>query len=83
MANQQVMKALRYAYVGRKRRKREFRSLWIVRINASVRERGFTYSSFIRKLKNSNVGINRKMLAQIAVLDHMCFDQIVKAITTE
>ncbi len=80
MANQQVMKALRYAYVGRKRRKREFRSLWIVRINASVRERGMTYSSFIRQLKNFKVGINRKMLAQIAVLDSNCFDEVVKAI---
>lgn len=83
MANQQVMKALRYAYIGRKRRKREFRSLWIVRINASTRERGMTYSSFIRKLKNSNIGINRKMLAQIAVLDSRCFDEVLKIANKE
>ena len=67
MANQQVMKALRYAYVGRKRRKREFRSLWIVRINAAVRETGSSYSSFISKLKKSEIGLNRKMLAQLAL----------------
>ena len=77
MANQQVMKALRYAYVGRKRRKREFRSLWIVRINAFVRERGMTYSSFVKRLKHSKVALNRKMLAQIAVLDTKCLDKVV------
>ncbi len=80
MANQQVMKALRYAYVGRKRRKREFRSLWIVRINASVRERGMTYSFFTRKLKDLKIGINRKMLAQIAVLDNKCFDEVIRVV---
>jgi large subunit ribosomal protein L20 len=83
MANQQVMKALRYAYVGRKRRKREFRSLWIVRINAYVREKGMTYSSFIRKLKDSKVGINRKMLAQIAVLDNRCFDEVINVLAKD
>jgi len=83
MANQQVMKALRYAYVGRKRRKREFRSLWIVRINAFVREKGMTYSYFIKRLKHSKIGINRKMLAQIAVLDSKCFDELVKTISTD
>jgi len=81
MANQQVMKALRYAYVGRKRRKREFRSLWIVRINAAVREKGTTYSSFIRDLKNSKVAVNRKMLAQIAVLDTQCFDKVLNFVS--
>jgi len=83
MANQQVMKALRYAYIGRKRKKREFRSLWIVRINAFVREKGMTYSSFIKRLKHSKIGINRKMLAQIAVLDSKCFDELVKTISTD
>jgi large subunit ribosomal protein L20 len=83
MANQQVMKALRYAYVGRKRRKREFRSLWIVRINAFVREKDMTYSSFIKRLKNSKVAINRKMLAQIAVLDTKCFDEVIKVTNTD
>jgi len=82
MANQQVMKALRYAYVGRKRRKREFRSLWIVRINAAIREKGSTYSSFIRKLKSSKVAVNRKMLAQMVVVDSKCFDQVIKFVDT-
>ncbi len=80
MANQQVMKALRYSYVGRKRRKREFRSLWIVRINAAVRETGSSYSSFISKLKKSEIALNRKMLAQIAVLDKDCFTKVVQSI---
>jgi large subunit ribosomal protein L20 len=74
MANQQVMKALRYAYIGRKRRKRDFRSLWIVRINASVREDGLNYSSFISNLKQSNVALNRKMLAMLAFNDLAAFN---------
>lgn len=81
MANQQVMKALRYSYVGRKRRKREFRSLWIVRINAAARENGVSYSNLISSLKSSNVAINRKMLAQIAVLDNNCFKELFKLVT--
>ena len=80
MANQQVMKALRYSYVGRKRRKREFRSLWIVRINASVREDGLNYSSFISNLKHCNVALNRKMLAQLAVLDAPCLKKVIELV---
>lgn len=80
MANQQVMKALRYAYVGRKRRKREFRSLWIVRINAAVRETGSSYSIFMSKLKKSEIGLNRKMLAQLAVLDKECFTKVLQSV---
>ena len=76
MANQQVMKALRYSYIGRKRRKREFRSLWIVRINSAVRDQGLSYSSFISKLKKSDIALNRKMLAQLAVLDKECFTKL-------
>jgi large subunit ribosomal protein L20 len=78
LANEQVMKALRYSYVGRKRKKREFRSLWIVRINAAARDNGLTYSSLISLLKNANVGLNRKMLAQLAVLDLTSFKNVVK-----
>jgi len=78
MANQQVMKALRYSYVGRKCRKRQFRSLWIVRINAAVRQSGTNYSSFMSFLKRSNIGLNRKMLAQLAVLDFSSFNVVVK-----
>nr|YP_009420305.1 ribosomal protein L20 [Cryptomonas curvata]ASO75793.1 ribosomal protein L20 [Cryptomonas curvata] len=78
MANQQVMKALRYAYVGRKRRKREFRSLWIVRINAAARETGSNYSVLISALKKSEIALNRKMLAQIAVVDKDCFTKVIQ-----
>ena len=73
IANQQVMKALRYSYVGRKRKKREFRSLWITRINAASRLKGKTYSTLISSLKKSSVSINRKMLAQISLLDFNTF----------
>jgi large subunit ribosomal protein L20 len=78
IANQQVMKALRYSYVGRKRKKREFRSLWITRINAAARVEGIHYSGLIHSLKLSNIAINRKMLAQMAVSDTPSFQQILK-----
>jgi len=58
-------------------------SKWIVRINAFVREKDMTYSSFIKRLKNSRVAINRKMLAQIAVLDTKCFDEVIKVTNTD
>jgi large subunit ribosomal protein L20 len=77
VANQQVMKALRYGYIGRKRKKREFRSLWITRINAASRLNGVKYSQLINGLKTSNIAINRKMLAQIAVVDSHSFKEIV------
>lgn len=77
IANQQVMKALRYAYVGRKRKKREFRSLWITRINAAARINGTKYSNIIHSLKESKIAINRKMLAQMALLDPDCFAQVL------
>lgn len=76
IANQQVMKALRYGYVGRKRKKREFRSLWITRINAASRLQGTTYSTLMSKLKKSNICLNRKMLAQISVIDFNSFNVI-------
>ncbi|HEY9703059.1 MAG TPA: 50S ribosomal protein L20 [Allocoleopsis sp.] len=77
-ANQQVMKALRNAYRDRKKRKRDFRRLWIVRINAAVRQHGMSYSQFIGKLKKANVELNRKMLAHLAVLDPASFDKIAE-----
>jgi large subunit ribosomal protein L20 len=80
LANEQVMKALRYSYVGRKRKKREFRSLWIVRINAAARAKGLTYSLLMSKLKNLKVGLNRKMLAQLAVLDSSSFEQVLNLV---
>ena len=80
MANQQVMKALRYGYVGRKRKKRDFRRLWITRINAASRMHGMNYSSLISKLKSSQISLNRKMLAQMAVNDMTSFSTLVKSL---
>lgn len=79
IANQQVMKALRYAYIGRKRKKREFRSLWITRINAAARMEGLKYNTVISSLKKSNIGINRKMLAQLAVSDISSFNKVLES----
>nr|YP_009551042.1 ribosomal protein L20 [Pseudellipsoidion edaphicum]QAA11979.1 ribosomal protein L20 [Pseudellipsoidion edaphicum] len=69
IANQQVMKALKYSYSGRKNKKRWFRRLWINRINIASRQLGLTYSRLIFKMKSENIGLNRKMLANLAVLD--------------
>ena len=77
VANQQVMKALRYSYVGRKQKKRIFRRIWISRINAASRLNGISYSQLIHKFKKSNVDINRKMLSQIAVLDASTFKFLI------
>ncbi|MGB3297144.1 MAG: 50S ribosomal protein L20 [Phormidesmis sp.] len=77
-ANQQVMKALRNAYRDRRRRKRDFRRLWIARINAAARLNGTTYSRLIGDLRTSNIEINRKMLAQLAVLAPESFTKVVE-----
>ena len=77
-ANQQVMKALRYAYRDRRRRKRDFRRLWITRINAAARLNGMSYSRLIGQLKKADIEINRKMLAQMAVLDPDGFSKVVE-----
>lgn len=77
-ANQQVMKALRNAYRDRKKRKRDFRRLWITRINAAAHQHGMSYSQLIGNLKKANVQLNRKMLAQMAVLDPASFDKVVQ-----
>ena len=76
-ANEAVMRALRSAYVGRKLRKRDFRKLWITRINAAARINGLSYSKLINGLKLAEVEINRKMLADIAVNDEESFRQLV------
>nr|YP_005352975.1 ribosomal protein L20 [Mankyua chejuensis]ADZ48007.1 ribosomal protein L20 [Mankyua chejuensis]AJJ48637.1 ribosomal protein L20 [Mankyua chejuensis] len=72
-ANQQRMKALVYAYRGRTNRKREIRRLWIARINAAARDNGITYNSMIHYLYKNQISLNRKILAQIAILDRNCF----------
>lgn len=76
-ANQAVMKSLNYAYVGRKRRKRDFRKLWIQRINAAARQNGLSYSKFINGLRKADVEINRKMLSELAIHDEKAFTQLV------
>jgi len=78
VANQQVMKALRYSYVGRKQKKRMFRKIWISRINAASRLNGTSYSRVIYKFKQSNIDLNRKMLSQIAILDTSTFQSLVQ-----
>ncbi|ELR97201.1 50S ribosomal protein L20 [Gloeocapsa sp. PCC 73106] len=77
-ANQQVMKALRNSYRDRRNRKRDFRRLWITRINAASRQHGISYSQLAGKLKKANIEINRKMLAQLAVLNPEAFAKIVQ-----
>ena len=80
-ANQRVMKALCNAYRDRRRRKRDFRRLWISRINASARINGTNYSKLINGMKNSEIIINRKMLAQLALNDPKCFEKIVSSVS--
>ena len=77
IANQQVMKALKYAYIGRKQKKRIFRKIWINRINAASRLKGLKYSHLIGTLHTFKVGLNRKTLSQIAVLDSSTFGLIL------
>lgn len=77
-ANQQVMKALRNAYRDRRKRKRDFRRLWITRINAAARMNGLSYSKLTHQLKKADVGLNRKMLAQLAMVDPAAFAKVVE-----
>lgn len=77
-AQEAVEKALRYAYVGRRRKKREFRALFILRINAAARTAGLSYSKFMGGLKKAGVELNRKMLADVAVKDPSGFAQLVE-----
>jgi len=76
-ATEQVRRSLRYAYKGRKLRKRDFRRLWITRINAAARLSGMSYSTFINGLKKANIEVNRKMLADLAVNDAAAFAKLV------
>merc|ERR1739838_4999 len=80
IANQQVMKALKYSYINRKQKKRIFRRIWITRINAASRIEGFTYSKLIFNFNTLNILLNRKMLSQIAVLDNSTFVKILNSI---
>ena len=80
-ANGQVMKALIYSYIGRKRRKRDFRRLWICRVNAASRSHGLSYSQLKSLMKKSSIKINLKMLAQIALLDKQAFSCIIETVS--
>lgn len=78
-AAQTVVRALKYAYVGRRLLKRDMRALWIVRINAATRTMGESYSRFINALKNKGIKLNRKMLAELAVRDAEGFKAVFNA----
>ena len=78
VANQAVMKSLSYAYVGRRLRKRDFRRLWIIRINAAARMNGLSYSRMMNGLKKAGVDINRKVLADLAVNDMPAFTKLAE-----
>ena len=78
-ATEQVARSLRYAYIGRRLRKRDFRKLWIARINAAVRPYGLSYSRFINGLKLAGIEVNRKILADLAVNDPQAFAKLVDA----
>ncbi len=77
IAKQAVMKAGQYAYRDRRQRKRQFRTLWIARINAAAREQGMTYSVFMNGLKKASIQVDRKVLSDIAVFDKPAFSQFV------
>jgi large subunit ribosomal protein L20 len=80
VANGQVMKALVYSYVGRKKRKRDFKKLWICRVNAAVRSESLNYSMFRNSLKKSSINLNLKMLSQLAVLDKATFSHLLNEV---
>ena len=80
-AKDAVIKAMRYSYRDRRQRKRQFRRLWIIRINAAARQHGMSYSQFMHALRDRNVELNRKILADMAVNDPEGFETLVKSIS--
>ncbi len=82
-AKEAVLHAGEYAFHGRKRKKRDFRRLWIIRLNAAVRNHGITYSAFINQLKENNIKVDRKILAQIALEHPDIFKKIVEQVTAK
>nr|YP_002327536.1 ribosomal protein L20 [Vaucheria litorea]ACF70953.1 ribosomal protein L20 [Vaucheria litorea] len=80
LANQQVMKSLRYSYMNRKQKKRKFRQLWITRINSSTRFNQTKYSTFIYNLKQSKILLNRKMLSQLSIIDPTAFTNLITTV---
>lgn len=77
-ANQAVMKSMHYSFIGRKRKKRDFRKLWIARINAATRQYGLSYSKFMHGLKQANIDMNRKMLSDLSINDPSAFEKLVE-----
>jgi len=80
IANQQVMKALKYSYIARKKKRKIFRKIWICRINAAIRIKNINYNCFIKNLNKFNIRLNRKMLSQIVILDNSTFYEIYKLV---
>nr|YP_009393326.1 ribosomal protein L20 [Symphyocladiella dendroidea]ARW61888.1 ribosomal protein L20 [Symphyocladiella dendroidea] len=79
-AKQQVLKALKYSYIGRKQRKRNYRRLWIIRINAAARLYNISYSEFICLLKKKKIALNRKILSQLVLIDQLAFTYFIQFI---
>uniref|UniRef100_A0AB39U434 Large ribosomal subunit protein bL20c n=1 Tax=Borodinellopsis insignis TaxID=3229915 RepID=A0AB39U434_9CHLO len=77
IANQQSMKALRYSYLNRRKKKRYFKNIWITRVNAAVRRYGLNYSEFMHYLKTRSIKINKKIIAQLSVCDPEAFMQLL------
>ena len=80
VAKNAVEKAMQYAYIGRKQKKRNFRSLWIQRINAGVREHGMSYSTFMGAVSKKGIALNRKVLADLALQDPQSFTDLVNSV---
>mgnify|MGYP002476771069 CR=1 FL=1 len=80
VAKNVLEKGMTYSYVGRKLKKREYRALWITRINAAVREEGMTYSQFISKLREKNLDLNRKVLADMAMNEAESFKALIQSV---
>ena len=78
VANQAVMRSMQNAYIGRKRRKRDFRRMWIARISAAAKMNGMNYSTFMNGMKKSGIDMNRKMLSEIAIADPAAFTALVE-----
>jgi len=78
VANQAVMRSMQNAYIGRKRRKRDFRRMWIARISAACKMNGMNYSTFMNGLKKAGIEMNRKMLSEIAIADPAAFTALVE-----
>ncbi|MFH1847954.1 MAG: 50S ribosomal protein L20 [Candidatus Omnitrophota bacterium] len=83
MAKETVQKGMMYAWRDRRKRKREFRALWVARITAACRQRGVSYSKLIGALTKAKIALNRKMLSELAINDPAVFDKVVKAVITQ